>query len=249
MPGTSEKPTVTFMGLPILCLGLDKIKEEILSIQEYSRSFHLVNAFTLNIAEKSPSLHSILKSSYLLCDGAPLAIVLSKRNPELKQVRGPDLMRAVLIASPPSISHFFLGGTDKSLNLLLLKAKELNPDLRIAGAIAPPFQDDFASSILEWSETISMSLANIVWIGLGTPKQDYVAYSLSRQIPITTISVGAAFDFISEVVPESPKFLQKLYLEWFYRLIKEPKRLWRRYLIGNFVFLRICVKEVLRTRV
>ena len=86
------------------------------------------------------------------------------------------------------------------------------------------------------------SKAQVVWVGLGTPKQDFVVHEISKQMPITAIAVGAAFDYLAGTLAETPKVIQKIGFEWLYRLIKEPRRLWRRYLLGNIKFIWISIK-------
>jgi N-acetylglucosaminyldiphosphoundecaprenol N-acetyl-beta-D-mannosaminyltransferase len=81
------------------------------------------------------------------------------------------------------------------------------------------------------------SKADIVWVGLGTPRQDFECARITKELGLTTVAVGAAFDFFSGLKKESPKWMTKLGLEWIFRFASEPKRLWRRYLVGNFVFL------------
>jgi N-acetylglucosaminyldiphosphoundecaprenol N-acetyl-beta-D-mannosaminyltransferase len=78
---------------------------------------------------------------------------------------------------------------------------------------------------------------------MGTPKQDYLAEELSRLTGITTVCVGAAFDFISGTKKEAPLFVQKIGMEWLFRLLTEPKRLWKRYIFGNLVFGYLCIKD------
>jgi len=91
---------------------------------------------------------------------------------------------------------------------------------------------------------ISATTPDIVWIGLGTPKQDWEARRLAASIGATTIAVGAAFDFAAGTVMEAPKWVRTIGFEWFFRLCSQPKRLWRRYLIGNSRFLVVALKDI-----
>ncbi|KRE74505.1 hypothetical protein ASG77_07320 [Arthrobacter sp. Soil762] len=83
-----------------------------------------------------------------------------------------------------------------------------------------------------------------MWVGLGTPKQDWEARRLAASIGATTIAVGAAFDFAAGTVKEAPKWVRLIGFEWFFRLCSQPKRLWRRYLIGNFEFLIVACRDI-----
>lgn len=235
---------IDFLGLTFLSTSFDDVVNTICtSTESKGRAFHLVNAFTLAEADRSPELHSILKDDHLLCDGAPLAFILSKGNHSTLQVRGADLMRSVLKESPEHLSHFFLGSTPSVLEALLSNVKRDNSELKIVGSFSPPYQEDFSSLMPTWVAMLKESRAQIVWVGLGTPKQDFVVHEISKQMPITAIAVGAAFDYLAGTLAETPKIFQKIGLEWLYRLIKEPKRLWRRYLIGNLKFLWLCIKK------
>ena len=234
---------VSFLDLTFLSISLEEaVKTLSAPSDDRGRAFHLVNAFTLTEANRLPGLHSILKEDFLVCDGAPLALVLSKKNNPVRRIRGADLMRCVLHASPEHLSHFFLGSAPSVLEALLANVKRDNPELKIAGSFSPPYQEDFSSLIPTWVNMLKESKAQVVWVGLGTPKQDYVVHEISKQMPITAIAVGAAFDYLAGTLAETPKIIQTIGFEWLYRLVREPKRLWKRYLIGNIKFLWISFK-------
>ena len=105
------------------------------------------------------------------------------------------------------------------------------------GAESPPFRELSATELKEQDERIRSSGATCVWVGLGTPKQDYEVSRLAAALPVTALAVGAAFDFLAGSVPQAPRWLQRSGLEWCYRLAREPKRLAKRYLWGNPRFL------------
>lgn len=238
-----------FLGFSFLATSPDEAVKEVCAPQGCrGRAFHLVNAFTLSLVERSERLRLILEQDLLFCDGKPLAFLLGRRNINVKQIRGADLMRAVLQKSPEELSHFFLGSTQSVLDALLENARESNPKIKIAGSFSPPVQDDFSAALQEWVEMLKDSQANVVWVGLGTPKQDFVVHEIAKQIPITAIAVGAAFDYLAGTLVEAPKFIQIIGFEWLFRLLKEPKRLWRRYLVGNLRFVRMIVSEVLKKK-
>jgi N-acetylglucosaminyldiphosphoundecaprenol N-acetyl-beta-D-mannosaminyltransferase len=117
------------------------------------------------------------------------------------------------------------------------------PGLRIAGTYAPPFgpiEDEWLSELVS---AIDRSDASIVWVAMGTPKQDWVSDHLARRTSRLVVGVGAAFDFAAGNRAEAPQILQMLALEWLFRLLTEPKRLWRRYLFGNIRFLWAVAKH------
>lgn len=239
---------VDFLGFKFPVQQLETISRNVLRPgKSLGTAYHLVNAFTLVEASKSQQLNDILRTDLLICDGKPLSVVLRKQNSHLKQIRGVDLMLRVLQDSPKEVGHFFLGSSDETLRKLVVVGKALNPNLSINGVLAPPYLSDFAHLIDAWVMMIKDSGATIVWVGLGTPKQDYVVHELSRRLPVDFFAVGAAFDYLTGNLSESPKVLQVIGLEWLFRLFKEPRRLAKRYLIGNFIFLLLVLRQLART--
>jgi N-acetylglucosaminyldiphosphoundecaprenol N-acetyl-beta-D-mannosaminyltransferase len=184
-------------------------------------------------------------------DGMPVVWTARlKGQKEIRRVYGPDLMR--LICEDPCLSHlkhFFLGATNETLSLLQECLREKNPDIQIMGVFAPPFLKQAQREEKAVIDRINQSGADILWVGLGSPKQDYWI-SLHRNlldIPVI-IGIGAAFDFLAGVKPQAPVWMRQCGLEWLFRLCCEPRRLWRRYLIGNIRFLWESGKEFLRMR-
>jgi N-acetylglucosaminyldiphosphoundecaprenol N-acetyl-beta-D-mannosaminyltransferase len=231
---------VKFQGLEFLSDDLVGITRRLTETEPtIGTAYHLINAYSLVMANESPKLYSMLKEDVLICDGKPLARVLKRRMASLQQIRGADFMRQALSESTPSARHFFLGSTDEVLNGLIAFAKKTNPHIHISGYHSPEFTEDFYVALPSWLKMISESNATIVWVGLGTPKQDYVAHEIAQQIPVHAVAIGAAFDYLSGNISEASKLIQILGLEWSYRLMKEPKRLAGRYLIGNLKFLRL----------
>jgi N-acetylglucosaminyldiphosphoundecaprenol N-acetyl-beta-D-mannosaminyltransferase len=236
--------SVKFLGLEFLSDDLVGIARQLTETEPtIGTAYHLINAYSLVMANESPRLYSLLKEDVLICDGKPLARVLKRGVPSLQQIRGADLMRQVISKSTPSARHFFLGSTDEVLGGLIAFAQRTNPDMHISGYYSPEFIENFDVALPTWLKKIRESNATIVWVGLGTPKQDYVAHDIAQQIPVHAIAIGAAFDYLSGNISEAPKLFQILGLEWFYRLMKEPKRLARRYLIGNLKFLRLILMD------
>jgi len=90
--------------------------------------------------------------------------------------------------------------------------------------------------------------AQVVWVGLGTPKQDFEAQRICDSLQVTAAAVGAAFDFVAGTKPEAPDWMRRLSLEWAFRLMSEPRRLWRRYLFGNSRFIMLVAREALARR-
>lgn len=239
--------SVNFLGIELLVSTPEEAVETVLSAQiTTGRAVHLANSFTMVMASKEPSLQDVLMCDIVLCDGVPLAQVLKYQDSAMQSVRGPSLMKDVLFASSENQKHFFLGGSLETLEQLLANIASNYPNVSIVGAHSPEYSPHWSDKIDTWVELIQESQATIVWVGLGTPKQDYVVHEIASRCVVTAMAVGAAFDFIAGTQPEAPGFLQGTGLEWVYRLFKEPRRLWKRYLVGNLQFILLATRERFR---
>lgn len=208
---------------------------------------HLCNAHTLTLAGQDADYARLLGHKSLnFADGVPVAWFARMRNgrPRRGPVRGPTLMRRVM--EEPGLRHFLLGGTDEVIELLLRSTSGLGRNVNVVGAIAPDFGAVTDEDLERWASAIGTSGAQIVWVGLGTPKQDEVIAALVDRVDVVLIGVGAAFDFLSGTKREAPAFLHGSGFEWIFRLVTEPHRLWRRYLVGNLRFVRYALREGLR---
>ena len=240
-------PVVSFLGIEVqVTTPLQAVETVLTSPSSAGRAFHLANSYTMVLANQEPQLREVLSADIVLCDGVPLARALTKQNSLMESVRGPSLMKDVLAASSEEQKHFLLGGSPETLKQLVANIAVEYPDAVIAGVHSPEYSPNWSDRIGEWVELIQTSGATIVWVGLGTPKQDYVVHELALKCDVTAMAVGAAFDFIAGTQPEAPKFLQGTGFEWVYRLLKEPRRLWKRYLVGNVQFLILVARERFR---
>jgi N-acetylglucosaminyldiphosphoundecaprenol N-acetyl-beta-D-mannosaminyltransferase len=239
-----------FLDLKFSPMSLTEWVVNILELKEYAvgRGIHCINSYSITEAHRNLKLLKCFQSDQLVCDGKPLSKLVSKPGFETPTVRGPSLMREVILKSPPDVRHYFLGSTEETLRNLINKIHEMNPELSIVGCYSPPFSREIASESNKWLEDIEFSGADIVWVGLGTPKQNFVVNQMALQSPRTFIAVGAAFDFLAGVVSEAPLFLQNSGFEWLYRLYREPRRLWRRYLISNAHFLILALRYRVQNR-
>ncbi len=160
-----------------------------------------------------------------------------------ERIRGSNLMlRVCELAQKHGLKIFLYGTTQNTLDTLVRKLRKLYPKLKITGSLPSKFRDLRSKEKQELLNIIERSKANILFIGLGSPRQEIFSYNLlfkepKVQIPLVVIPFGAAFDFVSEVKPTAPKWMQEVGLEWLFRLICEPKRLWKRYLIFGSLFV------------
>jgi N-acetylglucosaminyldiphosphoundecaprenol N-acetyl-beta-D-mannosaminyltransferase len=155
-------------------------------------------------------------------------------------------MNGVLAQSGSQHKHYLLGSTTETLKKLADQIAQKFPNAQIVGTDSPPFREPTTQELLARDRKISDSGANIVWVGLGTPKQDYEVERLKASLPVTALAVGAAFDFLAGTVEQAPIWMQKSGTEWAYRWSKEPKRLAKRYLWGNPKFVHVVTVQKLR---
>ncbi|WP_316959456.1 WecB/TagA/CpsF family glycosyltransferase [Streptomyces sp. TRM68367] len=204
---------------------------------------HLCNAYTLALADRDTELQSVLRSASLnLPDGQSVvwASRLLHRSTALPGTRvyGPDLLLDVFALSQNTdLRHYLLGSTPDVLDALHRELRRRYPRTRITGTCSPPFRPLSAQELRQQAEDIRAAGADIVWVGLGTPKQDRWAADLCAELPVVAVAVGAAFDFIAGTKRQAPTWMQHNGLEWLFRLGCEPRRLWRRYVFGNARFL------------
>jgi N-acetylglucosaminyldiphosphoundecaprenol N-acetyl-beta-D-mannosaminyltransferase len=144
------------------------------------------------------------------------------------------------------LRHYLFGGTPETLDRLRERLEERYPGILVVGAESPPFRELSEEEVAQAARRMQEAGAQTVWIGLGAPKQDHMAYRLRmhRAAP-AILCVGAAFDFVAGTARRAPRWMQRVGLEWVHRLLSEPRRLWKRYLVGNPRF----VLGVLRDRV
>ncbi len=160
---------------------------------------------------------------------------------------GPDLMLAACsLSEQKGFRHYFYGGSEETCNLLVHRLQQQFPSLQIVGKYSPPVRDMHGQETPEIVNQINKAKPDILWVGLGSPKQDYWMSYHRRQLEAPVIiGVGAAFDFLAGTKIQAPGWIQRSGLEWFFRLCCEPRRLWRRYLIGNFQFAYMLLKDCL----
>lgn len=213
-----------------------------------SKHFHFLAASSVNLAFENDELLRIFNSGISLADSRPLTLSMRLMGESTKNIRGADFLRYAISNDVGITRHFFIGSSSETVHALIATAMRHNPKFTVAGIIIPDFQDAFENEYSDWNTEISECEASIIWIGISTPKQDIIAEGLSKISKLPTIAVGAAFDFVGGNLPEAPRTLRLLSMEWLFRLSTEPKRLWKRYLIGNFKFIVHATKIVVAVR-
>lgn len=195
---------------------------------------------------KNDSFANIVNGADLVTpDGKPLVFGLKwLYGIEQDKVSGPDLMPSLLAeAEKQQLRVFFYGATQTVLNQLTEYCQQKYPDLKIAGAISPPFRALNKAEEIANINAINRSKANLVFVALGCPKQEIWMSRMKGEIQAVMLGVGGAFPMLVGVEKRAPKWMQENGLEWFFRLAQDPKRLFKRYLVTNSWFIYLLMKE------
>jgi N-acetylglucosaminyldiphosphoundecaprenol N-acetyl-beta-D-mannosaminyltransferase len=214
---------------------------------------HLANAYSVALVRTHPGMGEVLdvERGWNLPDGKPVVWVSALRRDEgrLRQVRGPQFMLDVIdLGRAAGLRHYLLGGAPDTLALLERNLADLYPGVQIVGTDSPPFRAPTTTELVDRDNRIVDSGAHVVWVGLGTPKQDLEALRLATALPILALAVGAAFDFAAGTLKPAPHWVGAIGFEWLWRMLSEPRRLWRRYTFGNVQFIAAVIDDERRRR-
>jgi len=242
----SVMPDIFFRSIRISSASKSQIAESILHTSLSGQHFHFLAASTVVAANRNPYLITILNHGTSFCDSKPLSKFLDIFKAPIANVRGVDAFRETIINSTISDRHYLIGTDDLTLTSLNSNLLNLNPNFNLVGSCTLNFLESYDESYELVLKDLKIQRPSIVWVGLGSPKQDYLAEFVSREFPSAVVAVGAAFDFMAGRKTEAPKVMQKFGLEWLFRFGSEPGRLWKRYTIGNLQFISLCMKEMLQ---
>ncbi len=236
----AKRKVCGILGVDILVTNMEETVETIeREIGELRGQYICVgNVHTTVMAHDDPDYRRVQNSAaFVLPDGKPLSVYSRKHGfPEAQRVTGPDLMLA-LFARDNGLRHYFYGSTEETLAALEEKLRERYPGLAIAGMVSPPFRALTGEEDAAEVERINASGADIIWVGLGAPKQELWMYEHRGSVNGVMIGVGAGFDYHAGRIRRAPAWMQRLSLEWLYRLLQDPRRLFRRYLVTNTRYL------------
>jgi N-acetylglucosaminyldiphosphoundecaprenol N-acetyl-beta-D-mannosaminyltransferase len=187
------------------------------------------------------------RAGMVVPDGMPLVWLSKLRGfSGVERVYGPDLMLAACRRFLPSgRRHFFYGGNPGVASLLAAKLGRDLPGIQIAGTWTPPFRPLTPDEDRDVVEMINAAKPHFVWVGLSTPRQErWMAEHAARLGPAILVGCGAAFDFNAGLKRQAPQWMRRAGLEWCFRLLAEPRRLWRRYLINNPTFVGLLLLDI-----
>lgn len=198
------------------------------------------NVHTTVMAHDNPDYRAIQNgSAYTFPDGSPIARQqkrLGYMNAE--RVSGPDFMNAMFRGTMDGkISHYFYGSTEETIEKLRKGLEKNYPGIYIKGMYSPPFRDLTPEEDAQTVQMLNDSGADIIWIGLGAPKQEKWMAAHKDKVNALMIGVGAGSNFYAGTVKRAPKWVQKAGMEWLYRLLQDPKRLWKRYFVTNIKYI------------
>jgi N-acetylglucosaminyldiphosphoundecaprenol N-acetyl-beta-D-mannosaminyltransferase len=249
--GTLKLPdvsTVCVIGLPTAVTNYQKAVEWIKSaalIGDRAYAVEAANTHVAALARHDHDFAEVMARFDLICpDGMPLVWSVNRqlqREQKLNdRVYGPTLMLKTIQATQdePELKHFLLGGKQSTLDKLMDRFSRDYPTTNIVGCYSPPFRDWPDDECDRICNKIRESGANLVWVGLGCPKQErWIAQHKDQLPPAVYFGIGAAFAFHAGEVRQAPDWMQRHGIEWLYRLYREPGRLWKRYLVYNSLFM------------
>jgi len=236
------------LGVGVSALSFPQARDLVVGARGAKRLGYicLCTANGLAEARRDPGFRRILNESWLTTpDGMPLVWM---GPPNVERVYGPDLMLAVCDAGRVNgLRHYLYGGNPGVADELGATLRARYPGLLVVGTFAPPFRELDDSEMGRLVSDVVRAQPDIVWVGLGTPKQERFMAGPGRVLDTALlIGVGAAFDFLSGRVRQAPRWMQRSGLEWLFRLCMEPRRLGRRYLVTNPMFLLRVAAQRLR---
>lgn len=240
---------VNVIGVPISAVNMESCIQNIFEDFEKTRGEYICvsNVHTTVMAHDDPDYFKAQSESFMsIPDGKPLSVVGKKQCSEMDRVTGPDLMRRIFEESKNrELRHFFYGNSKENLEILIKTLQMDYPWLTISGHEPSVFRDMTEEEETRLAERINATNPDFVWVALGAPRQEMFCHRMVSRINGLMIGVGGAFNVLAGVVPEAPLWMQKWSLEWFYRFIQEPKRLFKRYAITNtkFIWYLITKKE------
>lgn len=197
-------------------------------------------------ARRDPDYRDVLnKGSLNVPDGMPVAWAARMLGSRTERLTGTEGMHlAALWGVDRGLRHYLYGGTPETLEKLRRRLEERYPGILIVGVESPPFRPLTDEEVAESVRRMQDAGTQALWVGLGVPKQDLIADRLrTLHVAPVILCVGAAFDFVAGTITRAPMWMQRMGLEWVHRLASEPKRLWKRYLIGNPEFVMGVVRD------
>ncbi len=234
-------------GTDISLTSVAEVVDRILQTTPGGLTVVIANVHSVMTSRRKPELARALRDADIAtADGVPLVWALRASGLESAQrVTGIDVMRGALsLGRPTGTRHYLYGSTEPVLGDVIRNIESEYPGALVTGAMSPPFNELSDAELDTHAEAITSSGANIVWVGLGMPKQElWMARARSRLPGVNLVGVGAAFDWLAGSTPMAPQWMRDRGLEWAYRLAREPRRMWKRYAYNNPAFLVLLARR------
>jgi len=233
--------------------GYQRFIDQIFHLAEHKRSSYVcfANVHMLIEAYKDPDFNRIVNQADIATpDGAPLSIGLRLLyGKKQDRVAGMDVFPHLLKESAARNKSVYLyGSTPEVLEAIVAKAHKQIPGIKVAGYMSPPFRKLSEAEEEDIIREINESQADLVFVALGCPKQEKWASTHRGSVEACMLAVGGAFNVYAGIQDRAPRWMQRLSLEWLYRLIQEPGRLWKRYLVTNSMFLMLFLKYLFQVK-
>ncbi len=248
--------TFPVLGLPVSVATMQQVIGTVNHWIAHPTRSRLVTFTNVHMAvegARNPELGGILEQMDLNCpDGFPVYwLIRQKHGEQVEKVSGPDFMQAFCEQSSSlNHLHYFYGGAPGVAQRTAETLASRYSGLQIAGQYCPPFRPLNAEERESIARNIEASGANVIWVCLGCPKQEQWISAMRDRLPGRVfLAVGQAFDIVAGRTQRAPEFLSKHGGEWLYRLVQEPRRLWKRYLVTNTLFIALLAREQLSRRV
>jgi N-acetylglucosaminyldiphosphoundecaprenol N-acetyl-beta-D-mannosaminyltransferase len=246
-------PTVALLGVEIARLTMTRLCEVVAEAVESGTKagFAFCTVHTLIECQSDPRLRQAVNRAVACPDGMPIVWLSGLKGGKIiERVYGPDAMLALCErAATAGWRNYFYGSSRETLSALTARLVQRYPGLVVAGYYSPPFRPITPEEDEEIVARINETSPDLVWVGLGMPKQElWMAEHQSKLNAPVVLAVGAAFDFHAGMKRQAPRWMQRSGLEWLFRLSQEPRRLWKRYLVGNARFVYLVLRQLILTR-
>jgi len=239
----NQPPRFNVLGVGVHALSLVEARDALLATRGQKRRgcVYATGVHGISEAQRDPALRALYNRAWLnVPDGMPL-VWLGRWHGHrgITRVYGPDLMLAVCDAGRAvGLTHYFYGGAPGVAELLREKLTARFPGLAVVGTFTPPFRPLTTEEFAAFQADVAAKQPDVIWVSLGAPKQEKFADAVWAQLDAgALVTVGAAFDFHAGRVRQAPRWMMRAGLEWLFRLAIEPRRLWRRYLVNNPLFV------------
>jgi N-acetylglucosaminyldiphosphoundecaprenol N-acetyl-beta-D-mannosaminyltransferase len=217
-----------------------------------SHVVHFLAAHPTVVAREVPAYGDLLRSGDLVVsDGTPIALTMRTRDRRARRVTSTDgFFRVCSDGLHSGLRHYFVGGANDAVRDAMRENLRASfPGIQIVGFEVPPFRPYRDEEFDELVAAIEASDADVVWVGLGAPKQEVLSHRLrTANAAAAIVTIGATFDFVAGTKRRAPRLLRACGLEWLFRVTLEPRRLWKRYLVGNVQFVAGVLTDGIRRK-